>query len=297
MRIGSLNLRAYPNPGSGQVRDLAKIISSHECDVVLLQECLRPWLGVICEVTGMHGVHSHELQPGTPPRAFSPDGCAIAHRDTVEIKRSWRIPPENFAPESVQAKISEDPPEGFQPMPERLMYRYSGRSILSEIAFDDSTAVVGSFHATPGTGSVGGVEVGEWKPFFHGAVAIELSGIASPVVFAIDANEPLSETVESVKFHWEDGRSGVRKLQSLLGVEPRHRGRDLLREWLVANGGEPASAEVLLATYAPSETFQRRFDSMWATEEFRLVDFATHMEEIVSAGGDHAMLVADLELG
>ena len=124
-------------------------------------------------------------------------------------------------------------------MPERLAYRYSGRSLLAEIALDGETVVVGSFHATPGTGEVGGVKVHEWKPFFHGAVAVELAGIERPFVFGIDANEPLSETVDSITFHWADGRSGVEKLQALLGLEPMHRGRDLFREWLTMTGASP----------------------------------------------------------
>jgi hypothetical protein len=297
MRIGSLNLRAYPNPGRQQIGRLARIVSDQECDVILLQECLRPWLEVICEATGMTGIHSHSLPPKTPPSAFSPDGCAIALRGPAVINHAWRIPPDSFLPETVGASIFEDPPDGFQPMPERLAYRFSGRSILAQLVLSSETVVVGSFHATPGTGTVGGVEIGEWKPFFHGAVAVELAGIKNPFVFAIDANEPLAETAESVRFHWEDGRSGVKKLQALLGLEPMHRGRDLFREWLAANGPDPASAEVLLATYAPNETFQRRFDSMWASPEFRLIDFATNLDEVVSVGGDHAMPVADLRLG
>lgn len=297
LRIGSLNLRAYPNPKRGQIRSLAKVIREQKCDVVLLQECLRPWLQVVCEVAGMTGVHSHRLPPDSPTRAFSPDGCAIAVRSPIELGKRWRIPPESFMPQAVQREFSEDPSDDFEPMPERLAYRYSGRSLLAEIALDGETVVVGSFHATPGTGEVGGVKVHGWKPFFHGAVAVELAGIERPFVFAIDANEPLSETVDSITFHWEDDRSRVEKLQALLGLEPRHRGRDLFREWLTMRRGDPASADVLLATYAPSSAFQRRFDSMWATPDFDLLDFATHLDEVVSVGGDHAMLVAVLRLG
>ena len=172
-----------------------------------------------------------------------------------------------------------------------------GRSILAEVAVGGTTFVVGSFHATPGTGQVGGVEVHEWKPFFHGALALELAGIDRPFVFGIDGNEPLAETVDTIKFHWEDDRSGVKKLQALLGLEPTHRGRDLFREWLATSRAKPASAEVLFATYAPEPVFQRRFDSIWATPDFALDEFATHLDEVVSAGGDHAMLVADLRLG
>lgn len=114
--------------------------------------------------------------------------------------------------------------------------------------------------------------------------------------FAIDANEPKVETADSIKFHWGDDRSGVKKIEALLGLEPMHRARDLFREWFTDSGGKPASAEVLLATYAPSPTFQRRFDSMWATSDFELVDFATLTEDVFAKGGDHALLVADLQL-
>lgn len=199
-------------------------------------------------------------------------------------------------PETVGKEIDEDPPQGFQPMPERLAYRYSGRSVLAEIKLDGIPLIFGSFHGTPGSGEVGGTKVGEWKPFFPGAVAIELAGLNTPFVFGIDANEPKSETVDSIDFHWAHDDSGARKTQALLGLKPMHRGRDLFREWLTDYGGEPASETVLQPTYAPKPDFQRRFDSIWATPEFDLVDFETHLEEAVAAGGDHAVLVADIEV-
>jgi hypothetical protein len=41
----------------------------------------------------------------------------------------------------------------------------------------------------------------EWTPFFHGGVALSLADLTCPFIFAIDANEPLSETIDNVKFH------------------------------------------------------------------------------------------------
>jgi hypothetical protein len=63
---------------------------------------------------------------------------------------------------------------------------------------------------------------------------------------------------ESIRFHWDDGHSGVRQLNALLGLQPIHRGRDLFREWLKRTGGEPTSAKVRQPTYAPSPAFERR---------------------------------------
>jgi hypothetical protein len=250
----------------------------------------------VCQVIGMTGEHAHDLPPAVAPRSFSPDGCAIAFGPRVRLRRAWRIAPELFQPDSVQGAIYEEPPIDFQRMPERLTHRYSGRSILAELEVDGARFVAGSFHATPGTGKVGDVEVGEWKPFFHGAVAIELAALELPFVFAMDANEPLSETVDSVRFHWDDARSGVKKLQALLGTTPLHRGRDLFRDWLATTGAKPASSDVLFATYAPTAEFQRRFDSMWATPELELAEFSSDLHAVIAAGGDHALLVADLLL-
>jgi hypothetical protein len=296
LRIASLNLRAYPNPAHDQIHRLAELIAEQRCDVVLLQECLRPWLKVVCETAGMRGLHAHSCSPEEHPGEFSPDGCAIAVREPIELRRCWRMPPQSFMPDTVGRAIFEEPPEGFEPMPKRLAYRSSGRSVLAELVLGGERIVVGSFHATPGAGSVGGVGVGEWKPFFHGAVALELAAIETPFVFAIDANEPRSESPDSVAFHWEDGRSGSQKIQALLGLEPIHRGRDLCREWLGRSGAEPACADAMVATYAPRATFQRRFDSIWATPDFTLTGFDTRLEEAVAAGGDHALLLADLRL-
>ena len=294
LRVGSLNLRAMPRPDRGHIDRLAKIIAAKKCDVVLLQECLRAWLDPVCETAALTGFHAHTVPPHTEAGAFPPDGCAIAVSDKVKVGACRRIPSEQFMPDAVQRGIYEEPPAGFQPMPQRLADRYSARSIMAELTVADESLVVGSFHGTPGSGHVGGKPVREWKPFFPGAVALELSRIQSPFIFGIDANEPRSESLDTITFHWAEGRSGVKKAEALLGRQPIHRGRDLFREWLRATGAAPQSDEVLLATYAPSPAFQRRFDSIWATPELELIRFETHLDEVVAAGGDHAMLVADL---
>ncbi len=181
-------------------------------------------------------------------------------------------------------------------MPERLAYRSSGRSILAELALNGETFVVGSFHATPGAGTVGGMSVGEWKPFFHGAVALELAHIEAPFVFGIDANEPRSETLEGVAFHWEDGRSGVEKMKALLGLEPIHRGRDLLREWLRTSGREPASRGAAGSDLCAEGDLPAPLRLDLGDPGLHPHDFATHFDQAIAAGGDHALLVADLQL-
>lgn len=297
-RVASLNLRAYPNRGSDHVYRLARIVAAARPDVVLMQECRRAWVAIVCEAAGLEGVHSHEVEPCLPAGRLPPDGTAIAVRPPIEVGRSWRIAPNAFHPAAVNEHIPEPVPEELEAMPERLADRFSARSLLCELDVRGSRVVAGSFHATPGTSTVAGRLVHERKPFFHGAVAVELTDVNEPYVFGIDANEPRSETPTDVLFHWADDRSGSRKMHALLGREPMHRGRDVFREWFASTGIEPASPDCLIATYAPTERFQRRFDSLWATEQFVLAGpVVTMLDEAIDAGGDHALVFADLRLG
>ena len=160
-------------------------------------------------------------------------------RAPIQIESARRLEPAFFETEAVRAEIAEDTPTGYETLPERIAYRYSARALLAELL---------SWRAPLRRRLVSrhsGVSVGELKPFFHGAVALALARLERPFVFAIDANEPLAETPDAVTFHWADGRSGALKLQALLGLEPRHRARDLLRESLRGDGATPITDELL----------------------------------------------------
>ncbi len=141
---------------------------------------------------------------------------------------------------------------------------------------------------------VEGTRVSEWKPFFHGAAALELEQLRGPFVFAIDANEPHTETAEEVIFHWKHGRPGLVKMQALLGLKPKHRARDLMRA-AVRSGRPPASKTCLAKTHKVGSEW-RRFDSIWATDDLGVRDLEVVYNPALSAGSDHALLVADLTL-
>ena len=118
-------------------------------------------------------------------------------------------------------------------------------------------------------------------------------------MFAIDANEPRHETLDSVTFHWRDGRPGARKLAALLGLPPHSRPRPAPRA-APTRALHAAGVDYLALTYTThggGDHGRRRFDSMWATPEFALHHLATEYEKALAAGTDHAMLAADLELG
>jgi hypothetical protein len=301
LRIVSLNLRATPNRRAAALAPLIELLARHQPDVVLLQECRAGWTELVCGELGLSGVSTHQLLDGTT--GLPADGCAIAVRAPFRIVSALPLQERMFMPATIEALIGPDTPPGYEQLPGELLVPFRARSLIARIADGLHQFAAGSFHATPGTGRFGpkpGTVVRSWKPFFHGGVAAALAGIASPFVFAIDSNEPRSETLDSVTFHWRDGRPGARKFAALLGLEPVHRGRDLLRDHLHTRGLPTAADSYLSLTYTThggGRAGRRRFDSMWASPEFGLHEFSTQYEDALTAGTDHAMLVADLELG
>jgi exonuclease III len=299
LRIVSLNLRAFFGPGGSQAEDLAKLIASHQPDVVLLQEARPRWQEVVCRAAGLTGTHSLDVAPKSESRRG--DGCVIAVRPPLRIERVWRLPPSAFAPALVTAALSDPIPAGYEILPDALADRFSTRTLFAEVSGATHGFVVASFHATPGTGRVGGRLVSEWKPLFHGAAAIALKKLALPFVFAIDANEPEAETIATVRFHWHDGRPGAAKFAALLGLPPLHRARDLQREQISKAGSAPAAPDYLALTYTTTggrttRGAGRRFDSIWATAEFTLDNFETFYADALAAGSDHALLRASTTL-
>lgn len=244
-------------------------------------------------------MHSLDVPPVLP--GWRGDGCAVAVRPPLRIERAWRLETGAFEPVAVGSRIDESVPIGFEILPERLGTRFSTRTLFAELSGGERDFVAAAFHATPGTARAGGRLVSEWKPFFHGAVAISLAELQAPFVFAIDANEPRSETLESVTFHWADGRPGSTKFAALLGMSPLHRARDLQRELTSRPGAAPAAAGYLELTYTTSGGKStvvegRRFDSIWATPEFTLERMESFYADALTAGGDHALLRADVTI-
>ena len=224
---------------------------------------------------------------------------AVGTRVSVVVKRTWCLPPEKFQPSAVDADIVEPVVAGHEVMPESLACRNAARNLFAHVVVEGRELAVASLHATPGSSRAGVPGrrhqlVHEWKPYFHGALAVELRHLQLPFVFAIDANEPLSETVDRTEFHWGDGRPGVEKLRALLGREPVHRARDLVRERVQHGIMKAESADVLASTYRLRDGSLRRFDQLWATPEFEVVDLEVRLADSLAAGSDHALTLATL---
>jgi len=195
VRIASLNLRAMPNRDFTKLEPLAALLASFDPDVVLLQECRAGWLEFVCAQSGLSGVRSHDLLDGV--EGLPADGTAVAVRAPLQIDTATTLSAEQFAPAAVHALVGPDTPSGYEQLPAALLGRFRSRSLLAEITGAGPRFAACSFHATPGTGHYGpkpGKAVDKYKSFFHGGVAVALLGLEIPFIFAIDANEPRSET-------------------------------------------------------------------------------------------------------
>lgn len=297
MKVVSLNMKTAFGGNELNAR-LAALVAQRNPDIALLQDCTKPGLQTVCEVAGLQGVHSHEVSGGVQD-GFVKDGTAIAVREPLHINDAERIESDSFRPEAVDAELGQDPP--FVPEPSftedqvrHLMNRFSSRTLLARITSGDSSFLAGSFYATPASGMFWGKKsnVLSWKPYFHSAVAIELATRDDPFVFGIDANESGAEVLRQAS---ETPEGWGLRVAALLGKDPMHRARDLLIEKMEQAGVEPPYSNAF--TYDTGGKHGKlRFDSIWATPDFALEGFEIDYDAVVQAGGDHALLAADLSL-
>jgi hypothetical protein len=150
----------------------------------------------------------------------------------------------------------------------------------------------------------------EKKPAQAVLFARWLASMQGPVVFGADANTPAVDhpDFELVRTHWQ---TGARKLNGLPGDDllwgptKVHGLEDVLRRWLSRNPTELARVrlERPLGPLATShrtgkrktcDGTDRRFDSVWVSEEFRAGAVSYPYEASLRAGSDHSAVIADL---
>jgi hypothetical protein len=184
------------------------------------------------------------------------------------------------------------------PLPERTIYgvvRIHGRPVT-----------IASYHAPPG------VNWQEKKPAQAVLFARWLATVPGPVVFGADANTPLLDhpDFELVRTHWQTGAGKLNGLPGddlLWGPTKVHGLEDALRRWLSCNPTEFAQMrmERPLGPLATShrtgkrrtcDGTDRRFDSVWVSEEFQADAVSYPYDASLRAGSDHSAVIADLSL-
>jgi endonuclease/exonuclease/phosphatase family metal-dependent hydrolase len=132
------------------------------------------------------------------------------------------------------------------------------RTVATRVALSTGELITAcSFHGRQGTGSPGAALQ---RPF-HAGIAQWLATVPGPAVFGIDAGQPAPGAADP-----------------LLGAEPGHELEDALRA-------------------DPERRRAAAHDHLWASRDLKVLDVQCLAEDAAAAGSDHAVLVAELELG
>jgi endonuclease/exonuclease/phosphatase family metal-dependent hydrolase len=131
-------------------------------------------------------------------------------------------------------------------------------------------------------------------------------------ICCFDANEPEIDhyDIEKVKFFDQKGDRGV-GAGLVMGAAPVHNMKDTFRTWLEGNdyvieemkrkqdhvSGEKELKYVPLTTsYIVNKKYNKRYDYIFASNEFKVKNVEYRLEQSLKAGSDHAMVVTDLEI-
>lgn len=183
---------------------------------------------------------------------------------------------------------------------------FAERAVAVDVRVGDQVLRFASLHATPGSSRGPGKRGvgGSRKPWFHRRIADWMATWARPYAFAIDANSPDTESLDSVKFFAESrceaGEGDLLALRTAEGGGPRHAADDLLRVWLRSERGAEQLRKVTEQQVGPLWISHytrggkpKRFDHIWATSEIEPVDvryWSPQLPALDEAVSDHAIV-------
>jgi endonuclease/exonuclease/phosphatase family metal-dependent hydrolase len=252
-------------------------------------------------------------------RELAPDVCCLQEVNSNAIQRlrleagfSWLTPGravESSKPgsrrSSYLAAVADTDRLTATELP-ALKVPFPERIAMARITFDARDVVVSSYHAPPGA-SWGILKVEQARKFTDWLVRQPGSAL-----LGADANTPAVDAIDfaETRTHWHTGRrilKGAPGDDVLWGPQKTHVLQDALRRWLTDH---PESVErirrarpdgPLLISHRTGrrkglEGTPRRFDSIWVSDDFAVINISYLYADGFVAGSDHAVVVADLEL-
>jgi hypothetical protein len=184
---------------------------------------------------------------------------------------------------------------------------FPDRTLFTDINMDNFLFKSICFHALTGVG-------------YKKAKTAQFVGIAEylhlnkdvPTICCFDANEPEIDhhDINHTKFFNQNGDKGM-GAALILGSTPVHNMKDSYREWLEVNQSvlddikvrqvqaddEKVLKGIPLATsHIINGRLHKRYDYIYISNHFRVVNVEYRLKESIDAGSDHAMVVTDLIL-
>lgn len=287
LRVGLLNLWCFGGPRR-RARQEA-VLSEANLDVLCLLE-----------------VDASDIERFAAASGCSWWRCSLGvevagRRLSVAVAGSARVTVRDAVQLSVDDFLEEH--DGVPIYPELARW-YHERHLAVDLSLPDGTDIrVGAFHATPGTSrGPGRLGVRGRKPWFHTRIAEWVATWRTPYLFGVDANTPkrdMPSWADSEVF-WPSGRAGAPGEEFLVGSPSsvRHKAGDLWRQWLSAPAG--AGDLALVPSDGPLARSHHlrggrwcRYDQLWATDEFRVLDMRYDYDLSCS---DHAFVSATVDL-
>jgi exonuclease III len=168
------------------------------------------------------------------------------------------------------------------------------RSLIARAQSAGGAITVCSFHTPPGT------NWGEVKPCTLTTIAQWLSKQRAPLIFGIDANCPKTDHPDIRQNEWWWDEEAL-----LLGVDPIHSLRDVLRVHLAKHPAEFARAVAarpngpLAISHVRGNHRKRtdcRYDFVYATPDVEVEKVTYVFDNRIRSVTDHALIVADLQI-
>ena len=167
------------------------------------------------------------------------------------------------------------------------------RNLVVELAHDDARFAVASFH------SLTGVSYKQAKVINFQMTADWLDRRRLPTVMCIDANTPRVDRPELAESEWWWKEEPI-----LFGAERQHDLQDAFRQDLAKNPeelkaivAERPDGPLAISHLRGSQNVPSRYDFVYVSPEWTVVNAQYRFEEAVDHGGDHALVSADLTLG
>lgn len=282
LRVASLNL-CWQASDEMRARQ-REALRAGQFDVVLLQEARKADLGALRPDFDWC---CHSLGPQLHQKVL---GVAILGRNGTKAVNQLQLAASDFA----NAEVYDD-----------LARWFHERHLAVDVQTSDGRVVrMLTAHATPGTSKGPGSPkrgVGKRKPWFHTRLASWIAEWSAPVVFAIDANTPASDTLDwaTTRFHIPADAEGRPGEDLLLGEPGRklHHARDLWRAWL--DSPEGAADRALVPALGPLARSHLtggnwyRYDHLYATEDVAPLWMSYTPDPTVS---DHALVAATISI-
>lgn len=180
-------------------------------------------------------------------------------------------------------------------------------SLVDRAPYPDRTLVVqvkfeGSVYRFIGAHSLTGVGYKRAKSDQFLAIAEYLNDAQTgrlPTLMALDANEPEVDAAELADSQFFNNGDKGRGASTLIGPLATHGLQDVLRTMMaqVPNKADQIRADAnshALVTSYRTRSRECRYDQVWASDEWQVVEVDYAYHEGLAAGSDHAMVVVDL---